>query len=233
VEESIHKHLTIKSLSEDDRPREKLLQKGRQSLSDAELIAILIGSGNKNETAVQLAQRILNSHQNSINELAKLQINDLKKFKGIGEAKAITIAAALEIGRRRKTELTEDKPLITTSEKAYIILKEKLSDLPHEEFWVLYTNRGGRLIKTECISKGGVSGTFVDIRLVIKPAIECLAAGIILGHNHPSGNLKPSQQDLNLTKQLKASAKLFDITIQDHLIIGDSSYLSFADEGIL
>jgi DNA repair protein RadC len=228
-----HKHLTIKSWAEDDRPREKLITKGRQALSDAELLGILLASGNKNETAVQLAQRILNSHQNSINQLAKLQLNDLKKFKGVGEAKAVTIAAALEIGRRRNDETVYEKPKITSSQQAYTILKSKLSDLPHEEFWVMFMTRSNSVIKTECISRGGISGTVVDVRLILKPAIECLASSIILSHNHPSGNLKPSNEDIFLTKKVKEAAMLMDISLQDHIIIGDQSYLSFADEGLL
>jgi DNA repair protein RadC len=233
LEESQHKHLTIKSWAEDDRPREKLVSKGRQALSDAELLAILLASGNRDETAVQLAQRILNANKNSINELAKLQLNDLKKYKGVGEAKAVTIAAALEIGRRRTEESAEEKTKITSSKSAYSLLKSKLSDLPHEEFWVIFMNRSNSVIKTECISKGGVSGTVVDIRLVLKPAIESLTSGIILAHNHPSGNLKPSQEDIQLTKKIKEAAKLLDIVLQDHLIIGDQAYYSFADEGII
>lgn len=228
-----HKHLTIKSWAEDDRPREKLITKGRQALSDAELLGILLASGNKNETAVQLAQRILNSHQNSINQLAKLQLNDLKKFKGVGEAKAVTIAAALEIGRRRNDETVYEKPKITSSQQAYTILKSKLSDLPHEEFWVMFMTRSNSIIKTECISRGGISGTVVDVRLILKPAIECLASSIILSHNHPSGNLKPSNEDIFLTKKVKEAAMLMDISLQDHIIIGDQAYLSFADEGLL
>lgn len=233
MEDILHKHLTIKSWAEDDRPREKLVSKGRQALSDAELLAILLSSGNKNETAVQLAQRILNNNQNSINQLAKLQLNDLKKFKGVGEAKAVTIAAALEIGRRRTDTITEEKIKITSSQNAYSILNAKLSDLPHEEFWIIFLTRSNSVIKTECISKGGVSGTVVDIRLILKPAIECLASGIILAHNHPSGNLKPSQEDIQLTKKIKEASKFLDICIQDHLIIGDQTYYSFADEGLM
>jgi DNA repair protein RadC len=225
--------LTIKTLAEDDRPREKLVAKGRQALSDAELLAILLSSGNRDETAIQLAQRILNSNQNSINQLAKLQLNDLKKYKGIGEAKAVTILAALEIGRRRTDIGLEEKVKLTSSQMAYQILKAKLNDLPHEEFWTIYLSRNNNVIKTECISKGGVSGTVVDVRLVLKPAIECLASSMILAHNHPSGNLKPSQEDINITKKVKDAAKLLDMIVQDHLIFGDQIYFSFADEGIL
>lgn len=233
MEESQHKHLTIKSWAEDDRPREKLVGKGRQALSDAELLAILLSSGNRNETAVQLAQRILKENKNSINELAKLQLNDLKKYRGVGEAKAVTIAAALEIGRRRTDETIDEKTKITSSKSAYTILRSKLSDLPHEEFWVLFLNRSNSVIKTECISRGGISGTVVDIRLVLKPAIECLASSLVLAHNHPSGNLKPSGEDISLTKKIREAAKFLDISLQDHIIVGDQAYFSFADEGIL
>ncbi len=226
-------HITIKELSEDDRPREKLVQKGRQTLSDAELLAILLASGSKNETALQLAQRMLNGNQNSINQLAKLQLNDLKKYKGVGEAKAVTIAAALEIGRRRTDEDIEKKIKIVSSQQAHAVLNPKLSDLPHEEFWVIFLNRQNNVIKLDCISKGGVSGTVVDIRLILKPAIECLASGMILAHNHPSGNLKPSQEDISLTKKVKEAASMMDISLQDHIIIGDQAYFSFADEGLL
>ncbi len=233
MENALNKHLTIKAWAEDDRPREKLISKGRQALSDAELLAILLASGSKEETAVQLAQRMLNQHGNSINNLAKLQLNDLKKFKGVGEAKAVTIAAALEIGRRRTDEQSDDKVQITSSKIAYQLFNALLSDLPHEEFWILFLNRNNRVIQKSCISKGGVSGTVVDVRLILKPAIECLASGIILGHNHPSGNLKPSQEDIHLTHKVKQAAKLIDIALMDHLIIGDQNYYSFADEGII
>jgi DNA repair protein RadC len=233
LEETLHKRVTIKSLAEDDRPREKLIGKGRQALSDAELLAILLSSGNRDETAVQLAQRILRENKNSINELAKLHLNDLKRYKGVGEAKAVAIAAALEIGRRRTDESLEQKIKITSSKTAYDALKSKLSDLPHEEFWVIFMNRRNSIIKTECISKGGVSGTVVDVRLILKPALENLTSSIILAHNHPSGNLRPSQEDIGLTKKIKEAAKLMDITLQDHLILGEQAYYSFADEGIL
>lgn len=233
LEEQQHKHLSIKAWAEDDRPREKLIAKGRQALSDAELLAILLSSGSRDETAVQLAQRILKSNGNSYGQLAKLQLNDLKKFKGVGEAKAVTIAAALEIGRRRKDETIEDKPKITSSAQAYHVLQPKLNDLPHEEFWVLYMNRSNLVIKAECISRGGISGTVVDVRLILKPAIECLASGLILAHNHPSGNLRPSQEDLLLTKKVKEAARVMDIVLQDHLIIGDGNYLSMVDESLI
>jgi DNA repair protein RadC len=203
-------------------------------LSDAELLAIILGSGSREETAVQLAQRILSTHQNDLNLLAKVSVNELKKFKGIGEAKAINIAAAFELGRRRRTDTEiSAKPKVITSIDAFNLLSGKLSDLPHEEFWILLLNRAHSVIKMQCISKGGISGTVVDARLILKPAIEHLASSIILCHNHPSGQLKPSEQDLSLTKKLKDSARLMEISVLDHLIIGDQKYLSFADEGLL
>ena len=231
--EETMEHITIKALAEDDRPREKLLNIGRQNLSDAELLATILGSGNKTETAVQLAQRILKTHHNDINVVAKLSVNELKKFKGVGLVKAINIAAAFELGRRRTDTDISSKPKINGSNDAFQLLSAKLSDLPHEEFWILLLNRANSVVKMECISKGGVSGTVVDARLVLKPAIEHLASGIILCHNHPSGQLKPSEQDISLTKKLKEGVKLLDISLLDHLIIGDRNYFSFADEGIL
>ena len=231
MEENL-KHLTIKSLSEDDRPREKLVAHGRQSLSDAELIAIILGSGNKNETAVQLAQRMLLDNIN-ISLLAKLSINDLKKYKGVGEAKAVTIAAAFEIGRRRKDSESIERVKITTSKSAYSVLQKHLSDLPHEEFWILILNRANQVIKEECISKGGITGTVVDVRLICKAAIENNASGIILAHNHPSGQIQPSVEDRYITKKLKEALQLFEIKLYDHLIIGDQKYFSFNDEGVL
>ncbi|MEO8759545.1 MAG: DNA repair protein RadC [Bacteroidia bacterium] len=226
-------HISIKNLAEDDRPREKLLAKGKQALSDAELIAILIASGSRNETAVQLSQRILSSNKNNIHELAKLSINDLKKFKGIGEAKAIAIIAALELGRRRKDLETPKQEIVKTSKDAYAHIAPKLSDLPHEEFWILLLNRSNKIIKTELVGRGGVSGTVADVRLILKSAVEHLASAIVLAHNHPSGNLQPSKEDINLTNKVKQAAALFDINVIDHIIVGDANYYSFADENIL
>jgi DNA repair protein RadC len=226
-------HISIKNLAEDDRPREKLLTKGKQALSDAELIAILITSGSRNETAVQLSQRILASYSNNLNELAKLSINDLKKFKGIGEAKAITIIAALELGRRRKEVDVQKQDVVKTSKDAYAHIAPKLSDLPHEEFWILLLNRNNKIIRTELVGRGGVSGTVADVRLILKSAVEHLASSIVLSHNHPSGNLQPSKEDINLTQKVKQAATLFDIQVIDHIIVGDANYYSFADEGLL
>ena len=226
-------NLKIKSWAEEDRPREKLVLKGRNSLSDAELVAILIGSGNKKETAVELAKKILSSINNDLNRLSKLSLNDLMQFSGIGEAKAITIISALELGRRRKKSAHDDKPAINSSSDAYTEIAGVLSDLPHEEFWVIYLNRKNEIIKKENISKGGVSGTIADSKIIFKNAFELLASAVILCHNHPSGNLKPSKADLHLTKRLKEIGTLMETPVLDHLIIGEKNYLSFADEGLL
>ena len=232
MEENL-KHLTIKSLSEDDRPREKLATLGRQNLSDAELLAIILGSGNKKETSVQLAQRMLSENQNSINHLAKLSLAELKKYNGVGEAKAVNIAAAFELGRRRTDFETTQKVKITSSAIAYKLLQKRLSDLPHEEFWILILNRANQVIKEENLSKGGISGTVVDIRLICKAAIENNASGIVIAHNHPSGQVQPSEQDKTITAKLKEALKTFEIALLDHLIIGDQAYYSFADEDTL
>jgi DNA repair protein RadC len=227
------KHITIKSLSEDDRPREKLAAMGRHTLSDAELIAIILRLGNKKETAIQLAQRMLSENQNNINQLAKLSLNELKKFKGVGSVKAITIAAAFELGRRRNESEIIERIKITSSKVAYKILEKRLSDLPHEEFWILILNRANQVIKEEYLSKGGISGTVVDIRLICKSAIENNASGVVIAHNHPSGQIEPSINDKQITNKLKEALKIFDILLLDHLIIGDQKYFSFADERIL
>ena len=225
--------LSIKNWSEEDQPREKLMAKGRQVLSDAELLAILIGSGSRSESAIELCKRILNDSQNNINQLAKLSVNDLMKYRGIGEAKAISIVAALELGRRRKSEAVLDKVQVTSSQHLYEYIKPVLEDLPHEEFWIVLLSRANKIIGKQLIGRGGISETTADIKLIFKKSIESLASAIILAHNHPSGNLKPSQSDLNLTKKIKDAAKLFDISILDHLIIGDGNYYSFNDEGVL
>lgn len=227
------KHMNIKCLAEDDRPREKLATLGRHSLSDAELIAIILASGNRTETAVQLAQRMLSDNANNINQLAKLSLNDLKKFKGVGEVKAITIAAAFELGRRRRDSESIEKPKITSSRIAYDLLNKRLSDLPHEEFWVLLLDRANQVMKEVHLSKGGISGTVVDVRLICRSAIENHASGVIIAHNHPSGQVLPSEQDRAITKKLKDALRLLDISLLDHLIIGDQKYCSFSDEGLL
>jgi len=222
----------IRSWAEDDRPREKLLLKGKSTLSDAELIAILIGSGNTEETAVDLAKRILQSLNNNLSELGKLTVKDLMQFKGIGEAKAISIIAALELGRRRKDSEPEKRIKITDSQTAFDVIYPHLGDLNHEEFWVIFLNRANAVIGKQNISKGGVSGTVVDPKVVFKMAVQFPASGIILAHNHPSGNLKPSQADHQLTRKLKEAGKALDIPVLDHLIIGERDYFSFVDEGV-
>ncbi len=226
-------NLTIKAWAEEDRPREKLTLKGKNALSDAELIAILIGSGNKSETAVQLSKKILSSINNDLNKLGKLTISSLTQFNGIGEAKAISIIAALELGRRRKGSEIKKRPTIKSSSDAYNIITDVLSDLPHEEFWVIYLNKKNQVVKKENISKGGIDGTIADIKIIFKHAIEQLASAIILFHNHPSGNLKPSKADIKLTKKLKETGVMLDTPVLDHLIIGEKDYFSFADEGII
>lgn len=225
--------LSIKSWAEEDRPREKLLDKGRHVLTEAELIAILIGSGNKNETAVELSKRILSNTGNNLNELGKLNVTDLTKFKGIGEAKAISIIAALELGRRRKETEAAKREKIITSKDVFEIMKPSMMDLPHEEFWLLMLNRASDVIKKELISRGGVSGTVVDAKIIFKTAVEQYASSIIICHNHPSGNLKPSDADIRLTKNIKEAGKIMEISLLDHLIISDKGFYSFADEGII
>jgi DNA repair protein RadC len=225
--------ITIKQLAEDDRPREKMMMKGSRALSDAELIAILIGSGNKKETAIQLSQRILSECKNDINQLAKLTLKELCGFKGIGLAKAVSISAALELGRRRDTTEPVERSVLTSSSSAFALLSPVLRDLPNEEFWMLILNRANKLISKEPVSKGGINATLVDARMIFKPAILQNASSIILAHNHPSGNLKPSEEDIKLTKKLKDAGKLLDINVIDHLIIAENNYFSFADEGLL
>lgn len=223
----------ILSWAEEDRPREKLMLKGRAALSDAELIAILIGSGTRDLSAVDVAKIILQSIGNSLTDLARLSVNDLSKFRGIGEAKAISIVAALELGRRRKEENRPQRTRITSSRDAYEEIKPHLLDKPHEEFWILLLNRANEVIRPVLISTGGVAGTVADPKLIFKPALEQLASAIILIHNHPSGNLTASQADRDLTRKLKDAGRLLDIPVLDHLIFTDRSYLSFADEGML
>ncbi len=227
------KPLNIKDWNPEDRPREKLLLKGTSALSDAELIAILIGSGTANLSAVEVSKKILQQGNNNLNQLAKLSVKDLMKTKGIGEAKAITIVAALELGRRRKEVDQEEKPKIGVSKDAYDQLKGDLIDLPHEEFWVLLLNRANRVLKKKKISEGGVSGTVADPKIIYKMALEELASGVVVAHNHPSGNLTPSQSDIDLTKRLKEAGRFLEIQLLDHLIIAGTKYYSFADEGII
>jgi DNA repair protein RadC len=228
-----YKKLNIKEWAVEDRPREKLLSNGSRSLSDAELIAILIGSGNLDETAVELSRRILTSANNNLNELGRKSVDSLKAFKGIGEAKAITIVAALELGRRRKDADVFHKLKINGSKDAADFFQPLLGDLNHEEFWIMLLDRGNKILDTFMISQGGISGTVIDVRIILKPAIEKLASAIILCHNHPSGTMQASEADLKITRKISEAAKLMDISVLDHIIIGQNKYLSFADEGIL
>ncbi len=225
--------LSIKSWALDDRPREKMLLKGKESLSDAELMAILIGSGNRNETAVDLSKRILRFVNNNLQKLSKLSIEELIQFKGIGEAKAIAIVTALEFGKRRQFEDKITLPKITSSSEVMSIMSPVLYNLDHEEFWVLYLNNANKVISKHQISKGGLTATLVDVRIIFKKAMELNSVGIILCHNHPSGKLKPSKADIELTDKVKVASSTLDIKLLDHLIISEKTYFSFADEGIL
>ncbi|AXG73226.1 JAB domain-containing protein [Flavobacterium arcticum] len=224
---------SIKYWAEDDKPREKLMQKGKAALSDAELIAILIGSGSRNESAVELSKRILASVDNNLNALGKLSLQQLMQFKGIGEAKGISIVAAMELGRRRREEGALDLKKITSSKAVFEIMQPIIGELPHEEFWVIYLNNSNKVIYKNQLSKGGITGTVVDVRIVFKTALEQNAVGIILAHNHPSGNLQPSDEDKNITRQLKAAGHSLSIAVLDHVIVTEKDYCSFADEGIL
>lgn len=231
--EEYKNRLTISEWAEDDRPREKLAKKGKSALSNAELIAILIGSGSREESAVDLAKRILAFTNNDLNALAKMTVKDLCRFKGMGEAKAIAIIAALEVGARRQQSTALSQNQITDSKTLYEILKPMTADLPHEEFWVIYLNKANKILSLESMSKGGVSGTVADVKIIFKKAVELLASSIILSHNHPSGNLKPSSADLELTRKMKEAGRVMEIEVLDHIIVAETGYYSFADEGML
>ncbi|HVA99365.1 MAG TPA: DNA repair protein RadC [Bacteroidia bacterium] len=228
IEEQVKK--SIRNWNEQDRPREKLLEHGCKALTDAELIAILIGSGNRNESAVELSRRILDSNNNDLNQLGKLSVKDLMKFNGIGEAKALSIVATLEIGRRRRSTEMKERDKITSSKDVHDFFNH-LGDLPNEEFWILLLNRSNKIIGKKNISKGGIAGTVVDSKIIFKHAIDQLAESIILCHNHPSGNLQPSNEDISITKKISEAAKLFDVKVLDHVIVAETGYYSFADEG--
>lgn len=225
--------ISIKAWAEEDRPREKLSGQGRRALTDAELIAILIGSGSRDESAVELSKRILHHYDNDLNKLGKASISELSKFKGIGEAKAISIIAALEIGRRRGD--TEIKVLdeVKSSRDGYNIMRRHLMDLNHEEFWIMLIGRSSKVLAKELVSKGGLSGTVADPKIIFHMALQHQASALIMVHNHPSGNLKPSREDLVLTKKIADAGRMLDINVLDHLIITDSGYFSFGDEGLL
>lgn len=223
----------ITNWAEDDRPREKLMIKGKNALSDAELIAILIGSGSRNESAVQLSKRILSNFDNNLNALGKLSIKQLTEFKGIGEAKAISIIAAIELGRRRREMEAIELKQIGSSKSVFEIMQPIIGELQHEEFWILYLNYSNKVIAKSQLSKGGITGTVVDIRIVFKIALEQNATSIILSHNHPSGKLQPSDADITITKKIKMAGQQLDIPVLDHLIITEKGFYSFNDNGIL
>lgn len=228
-----YKKLKIKDWAVEDRPREKLLSKGPRHLTDAELIAILIGSGNLNETAVELSKRILAATSNNLNDLGRKGIDFLKTFNGIGEAKAVAIVAALELSKRRKDADIFNKNKITGSKDAADFFQPLLGDLNHEEFWIMLLDRGNKILDTFMVSQGGVSGTVIDVRLILKIAIDKLASSLILCHNHPSGTMQASDADLKITKKISEAANIMDIGVLDHIIIGQNQYLSLADEGLL
>jgi DNA repair protein RadC len=224
---------SIKEWAVEDRPREKLLTRGTQNLSNSELLAILIGTGTKNHSAVELARRILDHASNDLDQLGRMGVPDFMKIKGIGKAKAIAIMSALELGRRRKLSESSDPMKITSSGDVFSALYQHVADLPHEEFWMLLLNRSNKIIEKRKISQGGIAGTITDVRMILKFAIEALASSIILCHNHPSGNLQPSEADMHITKKLKDASSLMDISLLDHIIIAGKQYYSFADENIL
>jgi len=225
--------ISIKAWAEEDRPREKLSTQGRRALTDAELIAILIGSGSRTETAVELSKRILHHYDNDLNKLGKASISELSRFKGIGEAKAISIIAALEVGRRRNDTEEKIPDVITYSRDTYNIMRRHLIDLNHEEFWIVLMAQSNKVVAKELISRGGVNATIADPKIIFNLALQHNATSIILVHNHPSGSLKPSQQDINLTKKIAAAGKLLDINVYDHIIITNQEYVSLADEGLM
>ena len=225
--------MSIKFLAEDDRPREKFLLKGKSALSDSELLAIILGSGNNEDSAVELARKILASVDYNWQKLSKLSIKDLMKFKGIGEAKAISVAAALEIGRRKAAQEIPEKEKVTSVNDLYKIFSQYLSDLQTEEFWAIFLNQKNHVIYKTQISKGGISGTLVDVRVIFRIAIEHFATSVAVAHNHPTGNLTPSQPDISITRRIKEAGDLLDIKLLDHLIIGENSFFSFSEQGLL
>ena len=223
----------IKELATDDRPREKMLEKGAASLSDAEILAVLIGSGNREKSAVDLCREILKSVDHDLNKLARLTLHDLMKFKGIGEAKAISIAAALELSRRKKTENEEDTTHVKSSKNAYHAISRFYEDLHHEEFHIINLSRSNKIISIDLVSRGGFNSTIADGKVIFKKALERSASGIILTHNHPSGNPEPSREDVELTRRLKGFGTFIDLPVLDHVIVAGTNYFSFADHGMI
>jgi DNA repair protein RadC len=220
----------IRDLAVEDRPREKSLRQGMSGLSNAELLALLIGTGTRRQSAIDLARLILQQAGNDLHLLGRLSRAELEKINGIGQAKAIRIQACFELARRRKATPPTVRPKIRCSQDAFRVLEGKLTDLQHEEFWILLLNRANQLIDPVRISQGGISGTVTDVRLILNAAVEKLASGMILAHNHPSGNLSPSEADIRITRKIKDAAQLLDISLLDHLILSDQGYLSLADD---
>lgn len=231
--EPLPEKLSIRDWARDDRPREKLMQHGAQTLSDAELIAILIRSGTTKESALDLAKRVLATSGNDLYRLGRMGVADLTRFKGMGEAKAISIVAALELGRRRRALEPAERELVATSAVAHELLRPMLGDLPHEEFWLLFMDRGNRLLDRCRVSRGGLHGTVADPKVIFKEALDRRASSVVLGHNHPSGQLRPSEEDITLTRKLVEGGRLLEITVQDHLIVTSGGYFSFADHGMM
>ncbi len=225
--------LSIKQWAAGDRPREKLLAQGVRSLTDAELVAILLGSGTRELSAVDLAKQILAAAGNDLNRLSRMDFHDLRKFRGVGEAKALAIVAAMELGRRRRLEEVQARKKISTSRDVFDFFHPFIGDLSHEEFWVLHLSRSNRILAWKKISQGGITGTVTDVRLILKDALENTASALIICHNHPSGNLQPSEADREITRKVARAAEVMDIRLLDHLIIGEGGYFSFADEGML
>ncbi|MEJ1240693.1 DNA repair protein RadC [Chryseolinea sp. T2] len=225
--------IPLRDWSPQDLPREKLLRKGTSALSDAELISLLLGSGTRSISSVELGRRVLHHANNNLHDLARMSVKDLVRVGGIGHSKAMAIVAALELGRRRRELSPESRPRLSKSADAFDLLKPFLQDIPHEEFWIILVNRANRLIKIGQISQGGVAGTVADPKIIFKMAIEELASGIILAHNHPSGNITASQADIELTRKLSAGARLLEVQVLDHIILAGQKYFSFADEGMM
>lgn len=225
--------MNLKSLAEDDRPREKFLLKGKSAVSDSELLAIIMGSGNREESAVELARRILNSVENNWHRLSHLSIKDLTKFKGVGEAKAISIATALEIGNRKSQQEVLERQQISSSKDAFEILQPHLSDLQTEEFWAIFLNHQNKILYKTCLFRGGIASSVADVRVIFKTALEHFSTQIIVAHNHPAGSLKPSKEDISITQKIKEAGKLLDIELLDHLILTQNNFFSFKDEGLL
>ncbi|PZU83461.1 MAG: hypothetical protein DI529_12685 [Chryseobacterium sp.] len=225
--------MSIKSLAEDDRPREKFLLKGKGAVSDSELLAIIMGSGNREESAVELARRILNSVENNWHRLSQLSIKDLMKFKGVGEAKAISIATALEIGNRKSQQEVLERQQISSSKDIFEILQPHLSDLSTEEFWAVFLNHQNKILYKTCLFRGGIASSVADVRVIFKIALEHFSTRIIVAHNHPAGSLKPSREDINITQKIKEAGKLLEIELLDHIIISQNKFYSFKEEGIL